>query len=291
MATINYAVKYSDKVSEKLVYEAKSGTCINNDYDFTGAKTVKVKTISTSALNDYRRTGTNRFGTPAELNATDEELTLSQQKAFTFVIDALDEDETNMALSAGTALARQIREVVVPHLDKYRFEKMAEAAKNSAEETLTHETAYEAIITASEKLDEAEAPEVGRQLIVSPKTYKLLKQSRDVILDTELSDEQRASGVIAMLDGMEVKKVPAKRLPERCNFIITHPSATCAPVKLAVYRILTEVAGINGSLVEGLIYHDAFVLENNKAMIYASTEPSPMGYSEKEEKAPKGKSK
>ena len=274
MATIDYAKKYASQVSEKFVEGTKTAGLVNNKYDFTGVKTVKVYNVSTAPLNDYKRTGTNRFGTPAELDATTEELTMSQAKSFTFVIDALDKDETGLALEAGTALARQIREVVVPELDKYRFAKMVEKAGHTKEETLTAENIYEVITEGTELLDDAEVPQVGRQLVVSPKAYKLMKLSNDIILDTDLSDEQRAKGVIALIDGLEVNKVPSSRLPENVDMLISHQNATCAPVKLAVYRVLTEVPGINGALAEGLIYHDAFVLENNKKQIFAVNAPS-----------------
>lgn len=273
MATIDYAKKYASQVSEKFVEGTKTAGLINNKYDFTGVKTVKVYNVSTAPLNDYQRTGTNRFGTPAELDASTEELTMSQAKSFTFVIDALDKDETGLALEAGTALARQIREVVVPELDTYRFGKMVENAGHTKDVTLTAENIYEVITEATEALDDAEVPTIGRQLVVSPKAYKLMKLSKDIILDTDLSDEQRAKGVIAMIDGLDVNKVPSSRLPEGCDLLISHQNATCAPVKLAVYRVLTEVAGINGALAEGLIYHDAFVLENNKKQIFAVKAP------------------
>lgn len=40
-----------------------------NDYDFSGAKTVRVLTPITVAMNTYKRTGTNRYGTPSEMPA------------------------------------------------------------------------------------------------------------------------------------------------------------------------------------------------------------------------------
>lgn len=273
MATIDYAKKYASQVSERFVEGTKTAGLVNNKYDFTGVKTVKVYNVSTAPLNNYQRTGTNRFGTPAELNATTEEMTMSQEKSFTFVIDAMDKDETGLALEAGTALARQIREVVVPELDKYRFAKMVEKAGNTKDVTLTAENIYEIITEATEVLDDAEVPQVGRQLVVSPKAYKLMKLSKDIILDTDLSDEQRKKGVIALIDGLEVNKVPSSRLPENVDMLISHQNATCAPVKLAVYRVLTEVPGIHGALAEGLIYHDAFVLDNNKKQIFAVKTP------------------
>lgn len=273
MATIDYAKKYANEVSERFVEGTKTAGLVNNKYDFTGVKTVKVYNVSTAPLNDYKRTGVNRFGTPAELDATTEEMTMTQEKSFTFVIDALDKDETGMALEAGTALARQIREVIVPELDRYRFSKMVENAGHKKEIELTAENIYEVITEATEIMDDAEVPVVGRQLVVSPKAYKLMKLSKDIILDTELSDEQRAKGVIAMVDGLDVNKVPSSRLPEGVDMLISHQNATCAPVKLAVYRVMTEVAGIHGALAEGLVYHDAFVLENNKKQIFAVNAP------------------
>ena len=273
MATIDYAKKYASEVSERFVEGTKTAGLVNQKYDFTGVKTVKVYNVSTAPLNDYKRTGVNRFGTPAELDATTEEMTMSQEKSFTFVIDAMDKDETGMALEAGTALARQIREVIVPELDRYRFAKMVENAGNEKEIALDENNIYDVIVEATEILDDAEVPVVGRQLVVSPKAFRLMKQSKDIILDTELSDEQRAKGVIAMIDGLEVNKVPSSRLPENVDMLISHQNATCAPVKLAVYRVMTEVPGIHGALAEGLVYHDAFVLENNKKQIFAVKAP------------------
>ena len=101
-----------------------------------------------------------------------------------------------------------------------------------------------------------------------------MKLSKDIILDTEISDEQRAKGVIAMIDGLDINKVPSSRLPEGVDMLISHQNATCAPVKLAVYRVMTEVPGIHGALAEGLVYHDAFVLENNKKQIFAVNAPT-----------------
>lgn len=44
-------------------------------------------------------------------------------------------------------------------------------------------------------------------------------------------------GVIANLDGASVVKVPKVRLPENFGFMLAHPSAAVAPVKLEDYRV------------------------------------------------------
>ena len=56
--------------------------------------------------------------------------------------------------------------------------------------------------------------------------------------------------------------------PENVEFIITNQAATTSPVKLSEYKIHDNPPGINGWLVEGRVYYDAFVLENKKSAIY-----------------------
>ena len=78
----------------------------------------------------------------------------------------------------------------------------------------------------------------------------------------------RNRGVIAMVDGMPIIRVPASRLPDDFGFMIAHPVATVAPTKLADYRVHRDPPGISGSLVEGRINYDAFVLDNKKMALF-----------------------
>ena len=87
-------------------------------------------------------------------------------------------------------------------------------------------------------------------------------------METDIGNELRIKGVIAMIDGAMVIKVPANRLPKGFGFMIAHPCATVAPTKLEDYKIHEDPPGISGSLVEGRICYDAFVLENKAKAIY-----------------------
>lgn len=268
MATIDYAKDYSGVIDEKFKETSKSDSVINKEFDFVGAQTVTVQTVSTSTMNDYKRTGTNRYGSIEDLSVSSQEMTMEKDRSFTFAIDKMDNDETKRALEAGKSLARQLREVVVPEIDTYRFAKITENAGTTETGALTKSNVYTAITEGTQALDEAEVPVEGRILIVSPATYKLMKQCSDIEMDTETGIEMRKRGIVAEIDGMFVLKVPASRLQENTNFIITHPIATCSPVKLAEYKIHTDAPGISGELVEGRVYYDAFVLENKKKAIY-----------------------
>ena len=270
---IDLVTKFEPYVDEMFTTEAKKSLVTNNDFTWTGAHTVKVYKISTATMNDYDREGTNegnsRYGTVASLNATTEEFTLTKDRSFTFAIDKMDKDETAQQLAGASALARQEREVIIPEVDTYVFNKMCTGAGNTPSAIeLTETNIYDEILKATEALDDAEAPDTGRVLIVTPTTYKLLKQCPDITLDSDVAQEQRLQGVIAMVDGLSVVKVPAKRLPAQFGFMVCHKVATVAPAKLEDYKVHSDPPGISGDLVEGRIEYDAFVLENKKNAIY-----------------------
>lgn len=270
---IDLTTKFLPYVDEQFAAESKKSLLTNEDFNWTGAHTVKVYKVSTSEMNDYDRNGANnptsRFGEVKDLDATTEELTLKKDRSFTFAIDKLDEDETQQALSGATALARQNREVVIPEVDAYVYSVMcAKAGTKPGAKTLTVENIYDEILAGSEALDNANVPETGRNLVVTPAVYALMKKSPDITMETDIGSEQRAKGVIAMLDGCEVVKVPANRLPASFGFMIAHPVATVAPTKLEDFRIHQDPPGISGSLVEGRICYDAFVLDNKAKAIY-----------------------
>lgn len=271
---ISLATKFSPYTDEQFKAESKRALLTNQDFDWTGAHTVKVYKISTAKLTDYGRTGPeegnfSRFGSIEDLNATTQEMTLNKDRSFIFNIDKLDEDETAQQVQAASALARELREVVIPEVDTYTYDKMCSlAGTKPAAKALTSENIYDEILAASQTLDDAEVPETDRVLVVTPATYQLMKKSKDIILETDIGEDMRLRGVIGNLDGMSVQKVPANRLPEKFGFMVAHPSATVGPVKLEDYKIHTDTIYSSGAVVTGRICYDAFVLDNKKTGIY-----------------------
>ncbi len=276
---IDLVKKFQPYTDEQFSTESKKALLTNNDFDWTGAHTIKVYKVTTSKMNDYGRSGPaegnwSRYGAVEGLDATTEEFTLKKDRSFTFAIDKLDEDETTNQLAAATALARQTREVVIPEVDAYTYGVMAANAghKPTAKE-LTAANIYGEILAATEALDTAEAPETGRVLVVTPATYSLMKQSKDIVMETDIGNNLRLKGVLGILDGMNVQKIPANRLPAGFGFMVAHPCATVAPTKLEDYTIHDNPPGISGALVEGRICYDAFVLENKAKAIYYQAQP------------------
>ena len=270
---INLTTKFQPYTDEMFSKESKLSLVTNKDLDWTGAHTIKVYKISTSAMNDYDRNPStqnlSRFGSVKDLEATTEEFTLKKDRSFTFAIDKLDTDETAQQLQAASALARQQRQVVIPEVDSYVYNVMATGAGTKPEAVaLPVDNIAEQILAGNTALDNAEVPETDRSIIVTPDIYLLMKKCKDIVMETDIGNDLRLKGVIAIIDGAKVIKVPASRLPENFGFMIAHPVATVAPVKLEDYRIHQDPPGISGSLVEGRICYDAFVLENKAKAIY-----------------------
>ncbi len=272
--SIELVTKYLPYVDEIFTQESKKSLLTNQDFSFGGAHTVKIYMISTSEMNDYGRNGASggnwsRYGAVKDLDATTQTLPLKKDRSFTFVVDALDENETVKALTGASALARQIREVVIPEIDTYTFSVMVDGAGHKpAAVALTSDNIYDEIVKASAALDDALVPETGRVLTVTPAVYLLMKKCKDITMETEIGNDMRLRGVIANIDGAVTLKIAAARLPENFGFMLVHPCATVAPTKLEDYNTHTNPPGINGTLVEGRIVYDAFVLKNKAKAIY-----------------------
>ena len=272
---IELTTKFLPYVDELFTTESKAAVLTNRDFTFDGAHSVKIRKVSTSEMTDYGRTGPaegnwSRFGSPADLNVTPETFTLSRDRSFSFIIDKLDENETDGALSPASALARQLREVVVPEVDTYTLAKIAAGAGTVQFKALSSTNIYNEIIAANKILDDYNVPESGRVLVVTPETLLKMKGNSMIVMATNAGSETVRNGVIGMLDGMTVLKVPASRLPAGFGFMIAHPVATVGVEKLADYRIHADPPGISGSLVEGRIVYDAFVLDNKKYAIFVN---------------------
>ncbi len=265
---INYASKYAQKIDERFARESLTDAAVNNDYDFVGAKTVNVYSIPTAAMNDYSRTGTSRYGTPAELDNTVQELTLSQDRSFTFTIDRGNYDDTQMANAAGLALQRQIREVIIPEIDKYRFKKICESVTTPATGAITKSNAHELFLDGTTALIDNEVPIQGCTAFISSAFFRNIKQDPSFVRNGDASQEMLTKGQVGVIDGIPVVVVPKSYFPENVEFIITNQAAVTAPVKLSEYKIHDNPPGINGWLVEGRVYYDAFVLNSKKNAIY-----------------------
>lgn len=269
---VNLASKYSKKVDERFsLLSVTENIGLNKDYDWNGVKTVTVYNIDTATMNNYTRSGISRYGNPAELDDTKTDYTLSKDRSFTFTIDRGNYTEQLMVKEAGKALARQIKEVVVPEIDIYRLNAWATAAaanSHVATQAITNENAYSYFLNAQEALDEDKVPQTGRICYVTPKFYNLLKQDDSFIKVGDLSQKMLINGQVGEVDGVRIIKIPSSYLPSNTAFLLIWPKCSVSPKKLEDYKTHDNPPGINGWLVEGRVIYDAFVLNAKKDAIF-----------------------
>lgn len=267
---MNLATKYAKKVDERFARESVTEAAVNNEYDWEGSAAIKVYGVDTVAMGNYTRTGTARYGTPAELGNTLSTYTLARDRSATWAIDRRNQAETNMVMEAGKSLARQIREVVTPEIDVYRLAAMhaaAGTAGNTATAATTAANAYTKFLEANAKLDEAKAPVIGRIAYVIPAFYNFMKLDPTFVKASDIAQNMLIKGQVGEIDGVKIVKVPTTYLPANTAFIITHPIATVGPKLLEDYKTHDNPPGINGWLVEMRVVYDAFVLANKAGAI------------------------
>lgn len=263
---VNYAAKFSPLVDEAFEKEALTNSIVNNAYDWTGVDTVNVYSIPTVELVDYTITGANRYGNPAELENNVQTMKLTQDKAFTFTIDKKSEQDTVGTMQAAAALGRQIRQVVIPTIDRYRLAKLdaGAPAAHVVVETVTKSNAYEEFLKVQEKLDDDLAPMGGRVVFVTPAFYNKIKLDSAFVKSGDLATRIAITGQVGAIDGLPVVNAPTSYFPENVDFIITNPIVMPSPIKLAEYKIHDDAPGLSGFLVEGRVRFDSFIL-NQKA--------------------------
>ena len=265
-----YTQLFADKIDERFTSEAVSQKIVNNDYSFVGAKTVKVTSINTVDNRDYdRSTG---YGNADILQNAVQEMTLTKDRAFKMLLDKMDEDETK--IKAGEVLARQLRERVIPEIEKYRFETILKTCDTNSQTVtgLTASNAYAKFLEAQEKLNDEDVPQ-NRIAYVTPEFLTKLKKDDNFIKASDIGQNMAINGLVGMVDGVPIVRVTKKWMGAKTGTpattkkyacLVGHNSATVAPVKLAEYRVVTDSENYSGTLFLGRFYYDCFVL-NNKA--------------------------
>lgn len=290
--SIALAQKYLPMLDE--VYKAASKTAILDatGIPITGGNTVKVFKTAMDGLGNYNR---NSGFVAGDVTGTWETLTLSKDRARSFVVDRMDNEET-LDLSFGTLAGEFIRTKVAPEVDAYCFAKMAGASNiltATAANVVVGTTDVAGYIDEAERaMNEQEVPNEGRILFISETAYAALRAN---VSRYTLNGEGAIDKGIVTYNGMQVVRVPQNRFYTaitmqdgsssgqtaggyvgtpttgyNINFLIVHPSAVCKVVKHELPRIFSPDINqaADGWKFDYRIYFDQFVYENKVKGVY-----------------------
>lgn len=258
---VNLHERYAKEIQTAFVTGSLTAGVLDNSYSFTGVKTVKISTPITVPMTDYVRGGSNRYGTPTEMQDVVQELTLTQDKSFSLTIDKGNNADQNGIKAAGRMLSLQISERAIPTMDKYAFKQLSlKAGKIVGSATaITKSNICERITAGTTYMNDHEVPSEDRTIFIPSANYAYLRLSDEFQKCEKLLDKSLAKGQVGTYDGARVVLVPASRWPENVNFIMVHKRAATAPVKLNDTKFHQDPPGISGNLLEGRQYYDLFV--------------------------------
>ena len=272
MSSINLASKYSDKIAAKFTHASYFAGNVSTDYDFAGVKSLTIYTPVTVDLNDYDRTAAaNRFGTPTELGDTIQELVMTQDKGFSITIDRGNDSDQMLTKEAGKMLGIQLSEKVVPLMDKYALDKYFHEAGNivGADTVPSQDDIVSYIFDAATTMDNKLVPPENRYLYIKATYYNILRQASEFLAVDSLAVKALGKGLVGEIADMKVIKVPDCYFPENTYFLVAYKDSVILPNKIKTARVLKNVPGLDGSLLEGRNYFDAFVLGAKADGVYA----------------------
>lgn len=276
------------------VYKVSARTSIldfaNERVRFIGGNTVSLYRTTMNGLGNYNR---NQGFLTGDVNGSWENMTLTQDRGRSFLVDVMDNEES-LGMAFGTLAGEFTRLHTVPEVDAYRFAKYASTPgiSQGTPADLTAALGMPNLISEAEYvLSEAEVPEEGRILFTSENAYRYLK---DGVTRIVTNDERGINHAIEYFDDMRVVRVPQARFYTAItlldgitsgqeiggftpaagaypiNFMIIHPSAVVQVLKHLEPRIFSPEVNQSADawLYQYRIYHDAFVEENKAVGIY-----------------------
>ena len=289
--TIALAERYLPILDE--IYKAGSKSAILDTaaerVRWDGAKKAYLFNTTLVGLSNYDR---NAGFVPGDATDGWEDYEITQDRGRSFLIDAMDNDET-LGMAFGTLVGEFERTKVIPEMDAYRFAKYASGAAvgNVKTETLSAGAATIASIDdATAQLDDAEVPYEGRILFVNPTTYKLIKGG---VTRMVMNGENNVNYNVEIYNDMRLITVPSGRFNtavtinapttsagaggytasgDAINYMIVHPSAVLQVVKHAVPRTFSPKVnqGADAWTFDYRVYHDCWVKDQKTNGIYVS---------------------
>lgn len=289
MAAVNYAENYQKALIQKYtaglrfwrLYDAP----YNAEIKFVDAKTVKIPNVLVKGMTDYNRDGVGTF--TRNVDNQWEVKTLEHDREFRTLVDPMDIDETNMALSIANITRVFNDEEKIPEMDKYMASKLYEeftTLGGVADTTApTAANVLELFDTYMSEMDEAEVPQENRILYVTPAVDTLLKNADKIsrAITVNSTNDGSIKRNVRSLDDVVIEVVSSARMKtlydftvgavagvgaQQINMLLIHPTAVLSPQKYEMVSLDEPSAATGGKyLYFERKYWDVFLLKNKVA--------------------------
>lgn len=273
---INLHKKYEKVLADYYTHNSYVDGHTNNQWSFSGFKSILIPTVVTQPLVDYTRSGTNRYGTPQDIQDTVQEMTMTQDKAFSLVVDKGDNSEQQMMKNAANMIKREVSEQVVPLIDKYALKRWTENAGCAAAIATapTKSTIVGMLLDAEVYLDDHFVPDGDRWCYLPHKYLKMVKLSDEFSGCDGIVNNMVVKGYVGNLGSLKIIKISENYLPSNCYFLVAQKNSVILAQKIRDTKIHQDPPGISGHLMEGRYNYDAFVVGAHCDGVYAAVASS-----------------
>lgn len=281
---VNYSELYlqalQQKFTEGLRFNALFNAANNANIKWVNAKTVQIPRITVGGYVDVDRDVVGSFTRRADNDW--ETKTIEHDREFRTLVDPMDIDETNLALSIANITRVFNDEQKLPEMDKYAASKLynefttyggtVDATALDVNNVLG---AFDDFMAA---MDDAEVPQSGRILYVTPAVNKLLKTAQGIQRSIDVAGNNgNVKRSIYSLDDVTITMVPSSRMKtaydftdgavadaaaKQINMILVHPLSVITPHKYDFVSLDQPSATTGGKfLYYERGYWDLFAIE------------------------------
>lgn len=298
--TLEYATIFMTALDKQIIETATSGWMEANSGQviYSGGNEVKIPKISMTGLGDYDRDKGFKQGS---VSYGYQSMTLTQDRATTFQLDAMDVDETNFGAAAGNVMGEFQKTWVVPEIDAYRYSNIASRAIKASKFSAYTPTA--ATIMSKLREDISVIQDIagsGTEVVItmSIPTAMILDQADELTRKLDVSNFKQG-GIdlkIKTIDGNPILRVPSVRMKsaytfydgessgqeiggfkatadsKNINWLITIRRAPIAVSKADITRIFDPKINQSASAwkIDYRRYHDLWIPDNAMAGVWAN---------------------
>ncbi len=287
IAPINYAQLYEQALQQKfsvgLSFSRLYQTPNNQRIRYMGGKTIQLPRIDVTGMVDVDRDNVGTYSRKVD-NSWEPKI-LEHDREWSTLVDPMDIDETNMALSIANITEVFNNEEKLPELDKYMASKLYAEYTGFGGTPITTPLTVDNVLTiyddAMTAMDDAEVPQEGRILYVTPQVNQLLKEAAPIVRQFNVQQNAptgtQINRRVRSLDDVEIVVVPSSRMMTVYDFtegavpdasavqihmILVHPLAIFAPMKYDFVDIEEPSATSRGKyFYYERTYWDVFAIE------------------------------
>jgi len=300
---MQYAQIFQTVLDEQMVAGSKTSWMEGNSslVQYNGGNTVKIPKFVMDGMGNYdRATGY----TNGSSSLTYETMTMTQDRGRSFLLDAMDVNETNFVANASTLMGEFQRTQVIPEVDSYRISKIAALAIAASkavggytpivDDILTHLRSDIAII---QDVIGADVPLV---ITMSTVTLNILEGSKELTRQLNVGTLQSNVDLtysVKTIDECPIVEMPSARMKtaytfydgltagvnltggfvpavgaKSINWLITAQSAPIAVCKQDAIRIFTPEQNLDADAfkINYRKYHDLWIPDNKMASVFVN---------------------